>query len=123
MQFQEAAATSDELHGGGDPADPTKQPPEPLAFLHLRYVPGKPDRIVPGFSQHVKRVGSVAPDGKTFAASGQDGRIALWKTATEKPLWQTQLPGAVLGLAYSGDSRHLATANANGTIFILRLPE
>jgi WD40 repeat protein len=62
-----------------------------------------------------------APDGKTMAAAGLDGRITLWDAATRKVLWQTQLPGAVHGLSFARDSRHLATANANGTIYILRL--
>jgi len=80
-------------------------------------------RVLEGSPRAAITCVAFAPDGKTFAASGQDGRITLWSAATEKPLWQTQLPGAVLGLAYAGDSRHLATANANGTVFILRLPD
>jgi WD40 repeat protein len=66
---------------------------------------------------------TIAPDGKTFAASGKNGQIVVWKTATLERAWHTQLPGEVLGLAYAGDSRHLATANANGTVYILRLPQ
>ena len=32
-----------------------------------------------------------------------------------------QFPGPVHGLAFAPDSRHLAVANGNGTIYILRL--
>ncbi len=83
----------------------------------------KEGRVLEGSPKGAITCVAYAPDGKTFAASGQDGRITLWNAATEKPLWHTQLPGAVLGLANAGDSRHLATANASGTVYILRLPE
>jgi hypothetical protein len=32
-------------------------------------------------------------------------------------------PGPVNGVTFDATGRHLATANANGTVFILRLPE
>jgi len=62
-----------------------------------------------------------APVGKTMAASGHDGRITLWDATTRKVLWKEKLPGAVYGLSFAKDSKHLATANGNGTIYILRM--
>jgi WD40 repeat protein/tRNA A-37 threonylcarbamoyl transferase component Bud32 len=66
---------------------------------------------------------TFAPNGERLAASGSDGRVAVWERASGKRLYHVQLPGGVQGLAFARDSRHLATANANGTAYILRLPE
>jgi hypothetical protein len=33
-----------------------------------------------------------------------------------------RLPGPVYDLAFASDGRHIATANGNGTVYILRLP-
>ncbi len=33
-----------------------------------------------------------------------------------------RLPGPVYGLAVARDGKHLATANCNGTAYVLRLP-
>jgi WD40 repeat protein/tRNA A-37 threonylcarbamoyl transferase component Bud32 len=67
---------------------------------------------------------TFAPNGKVFAASGWDGRISVWERAPpHKRVYHVQLPGAVLGLAFArDDSGFLATANANGTVYIFRLP-
>jgi WD40 repeat protein/serine/threonine protein kinase len=63
---------------------------------------------------------AIAPDGKTLAAAREDGRIVLWdEQGHELPDPHWQLPGAVFGLAFASDGRHLATANANGTVYIL----
>jgi WD40 repeat protein len=72
---------------------------------------------------HTNRVHSVAfsPDGKTLVSSGSDGRILLRDAADGSKLREWQLPGPVLGIAFASDARHLAAANANGTIYILRL--
>jgi WD40 repeat protein/tRNA A-37 threonylcarbamoyl transferase component Bud32 len=64
---------------------------------------------------------TFAPDGKMLAASGADGRVAVWERETGKRLYHWQLPGAVHGVAFAPDSRRLATANASGTVYILRL--
>src|SRR5262249_8297412 len=71
--------------------------------------------------EHQVRVRSLAysPDGR-LASADDEGRVLLCNPAGEK-LGEILLPGAVRGLAFARDGRHLATANANGTVYLLRL--
>jgi WD40 repeat protein len=80
-----------------------------------------PMRALPRW--HTGRVYSVAfsPDGKSLASSGHDGRIIVWDAAAGTKLREWQLPGPVPGVAFASDARHLAAANGNGTVYILRL--
>jgi WD40 repeat protein len=65
---------------------------------------------------------AFAPDGQWLAGTQPDGRVIVWNTTTgEARDWK--LPGPVQAVAFAPDSRHLATGNANGTIYILRLAE
>jgi WD40 repeat protein/tRNA A-37 threonylcarbamoyl transferase component Bud32 len=64
---------------------------------------------------------AFAPDRQLLACSGQDGRVVLWDVATGKKRNDWKMPGPVYRLAFAADSRHLATANANGTVYIYRL--
>jgi WD40 repeat protein/serine/threonine protein kinase len=67
---------------------------------------------------------AFAPGGQAAAASSKDGKVIVWDLKDlKKPRQQWQLPAAVNGVTFDAKGRHLATANANGTIFILRLPE
>jgi WD40 repeat protein len=81
------------------------------------------DPLQPVTLPHEARVNAVAfaPDGETVATASEDGKIILWNLAGKR-LWERQLPGWVACLAFSSDGRHLASANANGTAYILRLP-
>jgi WD40 repeat protein len=64
-----------------------------------------------------------APDGKALVSSDYQGEMILWDvTAGDKRLaWQ--LPGTIQSAAFAPDGRHLATANVNGTVYVLRLPK
>jgi WD40 repeat protein len=64
---------------------------------------------------------AFAPDGQSFFSAGPDGRVIHWTSAMQPKVWQ--LPGPVHGLAVSPDGRYLATANGNGTVYILRLAD
>jgi WD40 repeat protein len=67
---------------------------------------------------------AFSADGKTLAAARQDGWLMTWDLASAKkePEYQRfKLPGAIAGLAFAVDGRHLATANANSTVYIFRL--
>ena len=61
-----------------------------------------------------------------LASCGYDGSVRLWDSASGKQtkVWQLAPAGShVLDVVFSPDGRHLASANGNGTIYILRLPE
>jgi WD40 repeat protein len=103
-------------------------------------------------TKHLPEAKSLAftPDGKRLVYAGSGGELILWDAVGhrklqeldrdykdsdgEMVLWDAvsrkhhkqrrwaQLPGAVLSLALAPDGQHLATANANGTAYILRLP-
>jgi WD40 repeat protein len=64
---------------------------------------------------------AIAPRGDVFATVADDTRVALWKTASDNKVHEWQFPGPVHGLAFAADGRHLATANGNGTVYILRI--
>lgn len=63
---------------------------------------------------------AFAPDGKTLACPTLLG-IGLWDVAKRKQLRNWQLPGSVNDAVFTQDGRHLITANANGTAYVLRL--
>jgi WD40 repeat protein len=75
------------------------------------------------FSGHTKAITSLAssPDNKLLAASAIDGWVLVWDTATRTVVREWQLAGAVHGVTFAADSRHLALANGNGTAYLLRL--
>jgi WD40 repeat protein len=62
-----------------------------------------------------------AADEKAVAASSDKGKVVVWETDSGKVLGEWQMPGAVHGVAFLPDGRHLLTANGNGTAFVLRL--
>jgi WD40 repeat protein/tRNA A-37 threonylcarbamoyl transferase component Bud32 len=103
------------------------------------------------FTEHLPVATALVftPDGKTLVYAGSSGELILWDvvghrnlqelgrnykdSGGETVLWDAvsrkhykqqhrwQLPGAVLSLALAPDGRHLATANSNGTAYLLRL--
>jgi WD40 repeat protein len=75
---------------------------------------------VPG---HRDRITAVAadPQGRVVASADRSGRILVWDVASGAQRHRWDLPGRVHGLAFAPDGRHLATANHNGTVYVLRL--
>jgi WD40 repeat protein/tRNA A-37 threonylcarbamoyl transferase component Bud32 len=66
---------------------------------------------------------AFAPDGKSLATVTSAGRLVRWNV-NGRELRQWEMPGAVIhDLSYSPDGRHLAVANGNGTVYILRLAQ
>jgi WD40 repeat protein/tRNA A-37 threonylcarbamoyl transferase component Bud32 len=65
-----------------------------------------------------------SPDGRTLAAVDSYGQFTWWDAGTGKVLGRWQAPGGRVGLAvaFLPDSRHFAVSNANGTVYLLRLP-
>jgi WD40 repeat protein/tRNA A-37 threonylcarbamoyl transferase component Bud32 len=85
---------------------------------------GKESRETDVLKEHTDLVTGAAysPDGKWLASSGRDGRVILWRRGTKTTKdREWQLPGPVHAVAFAADSRHLATGNGNGTVYVLRL--
>jgi WD40 repeat protein len=84
---------------------------------------GSVPKIRPLLKEHVGPLRAVcfSPDSQTLASAGYDGRILVWDVASGKVRHQWQLPGAIGAASFAPDGRHLATVNANGTVYILRL--
>ncbi len=61
------------------------------------------------------------PDGSTLISSAWDGKVIFWKLTGQAKRQEWQLLGPVHGLALAADGRHLATANADGTVYVFRL--
>jgi WD40 repeat protein len=64
---------------------------------------------------------TFAPNGKLLAMSGTTGRVILWETTKGSKVTEWSLSGTVHRLSFSADGKHLATANANGTVYVYRL--
>jgi WD40 repeat protein len=92
-------------------------------FVRLWDVSGTEPKMRPLLKWHSGGVFSVAfaPDGQTLASASW-GPIILWDVASGAKRHEWQLPSAVEGVTFAADGRHLAAANGNGTVYILRLP-
>jgi WD40 repeat protein len=69
---------------------------------------------------------SVRANGGLLAAAGQDGTVRLWQLGSNPTAFRVirlfaQGAGFPASVAFSPEGRYLATANADGTISILRL--
>jgi RNA polymerase sigma factor (sigma-70 family) len=65
--------------------------------------------------------GAASPDGQSLASAARDGKVILWEATTGAKYREWQLPGTVYRVVFADDGRHLITANANGTLYVLRL--
>jgi WD40 repeat protein len=71
---------------------------------------------------HVVYSVAFSPDGTQVAVGGHGPEpLAVWDVAGGKRTRFWVFPGDVLAVAFAPDGRHLFTANANGTVYILRL--
>jgi WD40 repeat protein len=68
---------------------------------------------------------SVSGDGRLLAASGLDGAVRVWDLEASPPRRQTfrlfPYRDQVFSVVFSPEGRHLATANPDGTVYLLRL--
>ena len=63
---------------------------------------------------------AISPDGQRVVIASGD-KITLNDASSGEPLQEWQFPGPVHDVAFASDGRHIGTANANGTVYILRL--
>jgi WD40 repeat protein len=64
---------------------------------------------------------ALTPDCKRVLTAGLDGRIIVWDLQAGKAMYTWTMPGAALGLTVANDSRHVAVAAANGSVFLFRI--
>lgn len=64
---------------------------------------------------------AFSPNGRLAAQVFEGNAILVWNPTTGKRHFQWRYPGEVKALAFAPDSRHVATANGNGTVYIMRL--
>jgi WD40 repeat protein/serine/threonine protein kinase len=69
---------------------------------------------------HVQAL-ATAPRQKWIAAGLDTGRVVFWDEAG-KQIGEWQLPGSINGLSFTEDGKYIATANNNGTVYVLRTP-
>jgi WD40 repeat protein len=88
----------------------------------------EPERTLSAHKNGVIGV-AMSADGKHFATGGKDNVVRVWDTATgqEVRAWDFHIPplpkGAFLkALVFTPDSKHVVTANANTTLYLLDLP-
>lgn len=82
----------------------------------------KPDPVIPGILTTSSSSVAVSPDGRTMITA-VNGKLALLDTTTNKARdWLTLPGGTPSSLLIAPDGRHLIVGNANGSIYILRIP-
>ena len=93
--------------------------------LHVYDLSGKVPKRTPDFPTRTTTLMAVAftPDAKRVAVASDVGHLEVFDVATQARLWEAKLPGSACWLAFAEDGRHLLTHNANGTIYVLRLPD
>jgi serine/threonine-protein kinase len=64
---------------------------------------------------------TVSPNGDRVAISDNLGNLVMWDASMDRRRHAWKFPGPVRHTAFSPAGAYLATANANGTIFILKL--
>jgi WD40 repeat protein len=72
---------------------------------------------------------AMTPDGQHFATAGRDNLVKVWKAKTGEAAgaYDFHVPplsskSFIRNLAAAPDSKHLVTANANTTLYLLKLP-
>jgi WD40 repeat protein len=83
--------------------------------------PAPQPRPVPRWHQNRVAWLEFVPDGKTLVSTDYQCGMVLWDVAAGDRRREWQFPGRVQAAAFAPDGRHLATANVNGTVYVLRL--
>jgi WD40 repeat protein len=67
---------------------------------------------------------AFAPRGGLLASAGREGHVIVWDPGTGVEIHHWKMRDKwemVCGVAFAPDGRHLALANGNETIYVLRL--
>jgi WD40 repeat protein len=72
----------------------------------------------------------MSADGSRFATTGHENSVKVWDTATGQEVrgWNFHIPvssgrnALVRNMAFAPDNKHVITANANTTLYLLELP-
>jgi WD40 repeat protein len=64
---------------------------------------------------------AFAPDGQTIVTADSERWVTVWDAVSGKSLREFQTYADMVRIALAADGRHLATANADGTLSIFRL--
>jgi WD40 repeat protein/serine/threonine protein kinase len=91
--------------------------------LRLWELTGEREPIELPKQEHWVNWAAFSPDGKSLVSLDAAGRILLWDWFYQRPVWECQLPGMANRIDFAADGKHLVTSNANGTVYILRLPK
>jgi WD40 repeat protein len=78
-----------------------------------------------GPTSHIRDL-AFSPVGSLMATCAEDGTVALWDreaipSAKARRIGPGPLGGGVRAVAFTPDGRYLVTANANGTVYLLRV--
>jgi WD40 repeat protein/tRNA A-37 threonylcarbamoyl transferase component Bud32 len=65
---------------------------------------------------------AFSPDGKWLASAGRDGQLIVWDGEWGDRRLAWNLSGALSGISFASDNRHLAVGHINGNVYIFRLP-
>jgi WD40 repeat protein len=86
--------------------------------------PGQAPEPAHTFKAHAARIVAFAmsPDGSRFVSVGADDEVRLWETATAKELRRWALRVPVRNVAFAVGGKQVATANADGTAYLLEVP-
>jgi WD40 repeat protein len=92
-------------------------------FEVARMKPGDDGKPL-SFAGHTRPITAfaVSPKGDSFATGGQDNEVKLWDTKTGKELRRWAMRQPVHNLAFTPDGKHIATANADSTVYLLAVP-
>lgn len=88
-------------------------------------IAGQQVRMLAGHGDIVRSI-AFNSKGAVLASAANDGTVRLWNPNTGRLMKTLEIgPGAgmIHKVVFTSDGKHLATANGNGTVYVLRLPQ
>src|SRR5262249_9600898 len=87
--------------------------------LHIWDIEAKKGTTAPNLTGMLRSF-AFAPDCRRFGTACQDGQVCIWRVGSSERVVEWRLDGPVHHVSFSSDGRLLATANGNGTSYVLR---